>query len=178
MDLLSKKLKRANGMLSKVRHYVPKEELKSIYHSIFSSHMTYGCQIWGQGSADHVDSIQKLQDRALRTIEFKNRHDDVNPLYISNYILKITDNIKLQNCLLTHQYLNDQLPACFSDYYFKLQDIYLAETRNSKLGCLFQPSRNTTRYGLNSISHKSVTTWNTITKQLKIDLSSISLTIT
>ena len=25
-------------MLSKVRHYVPKEELKSIYHAIFSSH--------------------------------------------------------------------------------------------------------------------------------------------
>ena len=66
------------------------------------------------------------------------------------------------------------LPACFNDYYFKHQDIYLAETRNSKLGCLFQPSRNTTRYGLNSISHKSVTTWNTITKQLKTDLSSLS----
>ena len=174
MGLLSKKLKRANGMLSKVRHYVPKDELRSIYHSIFSSHMTYGCQIWGQGSADHVDSIQKLQDRALRTIEFKNKHDDVNPLYISNHILKITDNIKLQNCLLTHQYLNDQLPACFNNYYFKLHDVYPTETRNSKLGCLFQPSRKTTKYGLNSITHKSVTTWNMLTKQLKTDLSSMS----
>ena len=44
-------------MLSKVRHYVPKEELKSIYHAIFSSHMTYGCQIWGQSSTLQLDKI-------------------------------------------------------------------------------------------------------------------------
>ncbi len=41
-DLLVKKLKRAKGMLSKTRHYVPSEELLSIYYAIFSSHMVYG----------------------------------------------------------------------------------------------------------------------------------------
>ena len=174
ISILTKKLKRANGMLSKVRHYVPKEELKSIYHSIFSSHMIYGCQIWGQGSENHIASIQKLQNRALRTIEFKNKDDDVDPLYVSNYVLKLTDFIKLQNCLLTHQFLNNQLPDCFNDYYFKLHTLYQTETRNSKLGCLFQPSRRTTNYGLNSISHKSIISWNEITKQMKTDLSSLS----
>ena len=44
-DQLIKKLKRANRMLSKVRHYVPQSELKSIYYAIFSSHMVYGCQV-------------------------------------------------------------------------------------------------------------------------------------
>ena len=34
-EILAKKLKRANGMLSKVRHYVPKDELRSIYYAIF-----------------------------------------------------------------------------------------------------------------------------------------------
>ena len=47
-DILVKKLKRANGMLCKIRHYVPPTELKSIYYAIFSSHMMYGAQIWGQ----------------------------------------------------------------------------------------------------------------------------------
>ena len=44
-NLLVRKLKRANGILSKDRHYVPTEELLSIYHAIFSSHLVYGCQI-------------------------------------------------------------------------------------------------------------------------------------
>ena len=37
-ELLKKKLNRANGMLSKIHYYVPKEELKSIYFAIFSTH--------------------------------------------------------------------------------------------------------------------------------------------
>ena len=47
-SLLVRKLKRANGILSQTRHYVPSEELLSIYQAIFSSHLVYGCQIWGQ----------------------------------------------------------------------------------------------------------------------------------
>ena len=44
---LSKTLARANGLLAKARHYAPKE-LKSMYYALFSSHITYGSQIWGQ----------------------------------------------------------------------------------------------------------------------------------
>ena len=171
-ELLSKKLRRANGMLSKVRHYVPTEELKSIYHSIFSSHMIYGCQIWGQAS-QNVQNIQKLQDRAMRIIDFKNKYTNPDPIYVSNNILKISDLVKLHNCLLTHQYLNNELP-CFNDYYFQLHSLYYTQTRNSDLGCLFQPSRRTTRYGLNSISNKSIVTWNAISKNLQLNLSSMS----
>ena len=40
-EILTNKLKRANGMLSKVRYYVPKEELKSIYYAIFFSHVIW-----------------------------------------------------------------------------------------------------------------------------------------
>ena len=157
-EQLSKKLRRANGMLSKVRHYVPKEELKSIYHSIFSSHMIYGCQIWGQVS-QNVKNIQKLQDRAMRTIDFKNKFTNPDPIYTSNNILKLSDFVKLQNCLITHQYLNNELPDCFNNHYFQLHSLYYTQTRNANLGCLFQPSKRTTRYGLNSISNKSIVSY-------------------
>ena len=53
--------------------------------------------------------------------------------------------------------------------------MYPFETRNSKLGCLFQPSKKTTTYGLKSISHQSIITWNQMTKHYKTDLSSLSL---
>ena len=45
---LSAKLSRANGMLSKIRHYVSHNTLTMIYHGIFSSILLYGSQIWGQ----------------------------------------------------------------------------------------------------------------------------------
>ena len=174
-DNLCNKLKRANGMLSKVRHYVPKDELKSIYHAIFSSHMIYGCQIWGQGWNKHIQMIQKLQNRAIRIINFREFNVNPNPLYKNDNILKIQDFVKLQNCLLIHDYLTNSLPNCFDNYFHKLDYIYLdVQTRNSNLGCIFSPIRNTTRYGINSITQKSISVWNSVTKTIKTDLSTTS----
>ena len=162
-------------MLSKIRHYVPKEELKSIYHAIFSSHLIYGCQIWGQGHNAHINKIYKLQNRALRIINFEGFRADSNPLYVNNGILKLNDYIKMQNCLFVYDYLNNMLPKIFEDYYFKLNYLYFnIQTRNAKLCCLFSPSKNTTKYGLNSITQQSIYTWNSITKNLGKDLSSFS----
>ena len=41
-------LNRAIGLLSKIRHSTPKSLLKTIYFSLFNSHLIYACQIWGQ----------------------------------------------------------------------------------------------------------------------------------
>ena len=43
---LSKKLSRANGILSKLRHNVPIEACLQVY-AIFYSHLIYGCNVWG-----------------------------------------------------------------------------------------------------------------------------------
>ena len=167
-DQLIKKLKRANGMLSKVRHYVPQCELKSIYYAIFSSHMVYGCQVWGQRNklnANKLDVIAKLQDRAIRIINFKQFREDPDPLYKDNEILKIQDFIKVQNILLVHDYLKNQLPSCFQDYFSTLDQIHPnLTTKRSQIGCLFVPSCNSTTYGLKSITHQAITNWNDITK--------------
>ena len=40
------KLNTAIGLLSKVRHYTPKLLLKTIYYSLFDSHLIYASQIW------------------------------------------------------------------------------------------------------------------------------------
>ena len=81
-------------MLSKVQHYVPKEEHSPIYFAIFSSHMVYGCQVWGQTRSSQMKRIYKLQNRALRIISFEHFDtDDANPLYKGSKILKLQDVI-------------------------------------------------------------------------------------
>ena len=108
-EILTKKLKRANGMLSKIWHYVPFTELRSIYYAIFSSHMAYGCQIWGQSITTDTEKVFKLQNRALRIIDFAVYRADVNPIYASKSILKLEDNIKMQNCLFVYDFLKKNL---------------------------------------------------------------------
>ena len=67
-EILTKKLKRANGMLCKARHYISSDELKTLYYAIFSSHLIYGCQIWGQVTNTFNQKIFKPQNKALRII--------------------------------------------------------------------------------------------------------------
>ena len=109
VNILLPKLRRANGMLSKIRHYTSAEQMKSIYHAIFASHMTYGCQIWGQSfNNTHINKIQILQNNALRIITFcPDFRDHVTPIYAAQNILKIKDLIALKNILLIHDYLKN-----------------------------------------------------------------------
>ena len=60
---IATKLQRANGMLSKLRHYLLLKILVNIYHSIFSSRMRYICQIWGL--RDNTNSIVFLHFKKL-----------------------------------------------------------------------------------------------------------------
>ena len=53
INSIATKLTRSIGMLAKIRHYVTKDTLCSIYFGIFSSILTYGSQIWGQIKSKH-----------------------------------------------------------------------------------------------------------------------------
>ena len=83
-----------------------------IYFSILNSHMIYTCQIWGQNEAK-MKQISELQDKALGIINFKSKNHPVSELYKSNKILKLTDYIKLLNCMFLKDTLSDnQIPVC------------------------------------------------------------------
>ena len=116
-----------------------------------------------------------MQNRALRIINFQAYNANPDALYRRNKILKLEDFIKLQNCLLVHDYMNNTLPSCFQDYYFKQNCMnYNVQTRNSTLGCLFVPNKKTTTYGLRSISQQAVYNWNKVTKSTQTDLTNCS----
>ena len=98
IDSLVTKLSRAAGLLSKIRYYLPKYLLRTILFSIFNCHMIYTCQMWGQNKYK-IKKIWELQDKAIRMINFKQKNYPVAELYKNSGILKLSDYIKLLNCM-------------------------------------------------------------------------------
>ena len=94
------KLNRAIGILSKIRHNANPTILKVVYHSLFGSTRLYGAQLWGQTNLANENSVQVLQNRAIRKICFKKPNEVVSEDFKKFGILKFHDLIKLQNCLL------------------------------------------------------------------------------
>ena len=117
--MLAAKLSRNIGILTKIRHYVTNDTLRTIYFGIFSSIMIYGSQVWGQIQNRYVNRITKLQDRATKVINFASSFSSRNQLYRKSRILKFSDNIQLSNFLLVHASFNHSLPKAFKDT-FKL----------------------------------------------------------
>ena len=70
--------------------------------------MIYTCQV---GDKMKQKCNNELQDKALRIINFKPKNHPVSELYKSNKILKLTDYIKLLNCMFVKDTLStNQIP--------------------------------------------------------------------
>ena len=158
VDNLSAKLNRMAGMLSIIRHYVPKNTLRNIYFAIFSSILTYGAQVWGQALNKQITRIQKIQNKAIRIISFADFKDSSTPLYHKLNILKLTDHVNLQNFLFVHSTLKGSLPLPLIDSFEVATDSF--NSRGSLQSKIVLPKVRTVNYGLNSILYRSASFWN------------------
>ena len=165
------KLSRANGLLAKIRHHINKDALKTIYHAIFCSYMNYAAQIWGLSSKNISNSIQKLQNKALRIINFKKYYDECEILFRQCKILKFEDTIFYNNCLFVSNCLAKTIPEAFNNTYKLTQDNHTYSTRGSRNKLIDVPKVNTHYYGTNSFKLTSLRQWNSLQNTLNFDLT-------
>ena len=64
---ISTKLIKGNAMLSKLRHFVNKDILLSVYYGIFHLHLAYLCLVWRQAKFS-LNRITLLLKRAIRIL--------------------------------------------------------------------------------------------------------------
>ena len=149
-------------MLAKIRHYVSESTLLNIYHGIFSSLLTYGSQVWGQSINKHISRLQRIQNRAIRIINFANFREPSSPLYNKSKILKFSDHINLQNFFFVHDSLKGSLPLALKDSFQLAQDTYSYNTRGASQFKMVLPKARTQVYGIKSIKYQSAAFWNMI----------------
>ena len=56
---LTKKLNRAIGMIYKIRYHCTKIVLRSLYFSLFHSHLSYGLSVWGTSNAGYLSKLAR-----------------------------------------------------------------------------------------------------------------------
>ena len=77
---LKKKLASAQGILHRIKDYVPGNALKTLYHSLFESQLTYGITVWGAQPYSTLYELFTLQKNCLRLL-FGNIHARNQKLY-------------------------------------------------------------------------------------------------
>ena len=147
-------------MLSKIRHYVDTNIIRSLYFSIFSSHINYCCQVWGQGGNPHLNKILSIQRSALRIINFMPFRSDVSLMFHSLNIPLFSNLVQTCNILFVFDSLSNNLPVSISNFFKQSRDAHSYNTRNSKNRKLVLPKFKSVKYGKNSIKYQCTAEWN------------------
>ena len=172
-EMLSKKLGKTNGLISKLRHFAPRSILLSFYNSFFDSHLRYACQIWAQSSIS--PRILKLQKQAMRLITFSKFNSHTSPIFLHLQILKLNDLVKLLNIQLISSILNKSSPVALCNIYNLQKLPHYHFTRGNAYGLLQRPQCNTFKYGTNSIIYQSIVQWNELQLHFpRSDLTALS----
>ena len=86
-----KKVSKAIGVLSKVRHFVPNKTLKTLYNALILPHFNYSLLLWGSSASSYLEQLFILQKRAIRLISNASFHDHTKPLFHYHKLLTLKD---------------------------------------------------------------------------------------
>ena len=68
IEYLEKKMLSTIVLVKRIRKLVPESHYKSIYHSLFESHLCYGISCWGGAYSSKLESLFCLQKRCVRIL--------------------------------------------------------------------------------------------------------------
>jgi hypothetical protein len=108
-DMISNKISKVIGIISRLRMYYPQRILLTIYNSLIVPHMNYCLLSWGT----FTGQIEKLQKKALRIISFSNRISHTEPICKALDVLNIRDMYKVKQLKFYFKLCNNNLPSFF-----------------------------------------------------------------
>ena len=68
ISYISNKVSRTVGILSKLKHYLPKYVLLIIYNSLCISHLSYALTVWGAAPPSTINRLNVLHKKGIRYV--------------------------------------------------------------------------------------------------------------
>ena len=161
---MNAKLSRTNGIISKLRHYVPKKTMVSVYYALFYSHMTYGSLVWSLTTQNDLDNIFMLQKKCIRIINFAAFNKHTNSLFSADKIIKFPDIITLNQLMFVQQFNSKTLPYELQNLLKHTTNIHNHFTRISSKAGLFIPQISSTNFGNYSLKYMAPYVWNNFSR--------------
>ena len=107
---VSKIVSKYNGIIRKVRPFLPLHSLTTLYNSIVLPYLSYGAIIWVDSNNSNLASLFLLQKRVIRSCTNSLWLAHTDPLFSSLSTLKVHDIYKLQLASFMYQFHHHQLP--------------------------------------------------------------------
>jgi len=121
VNALVKKLSTINGIMFRIRSYIPPAIKLQIYYSLFYSHIFYCLLVYGTLTQTAMEKIVLQQKKFVRSIINAPRLEHTNPIFNNFKILKMKNlfDFKLSRCIhQSHKSSSKYLQLCNIRYSF------------------------------------------------------------
>ena len=129
--------------------------MKTLYHTMVFSHLSYSVTAWGNGVNKNKISI--LQKKAIRIINKRQYRSHTEPLFKEEELLKFEDHYQHMILLFMHKLKNNKLPNSFNNFLQLNETIIARRTRQSEL---FYHGRARTSFSSKLPIHNFPKIWN------------------
>ena len=155
------KISRGNGILYKLRNFVSKQILRTLFYSFIQPYIDYGLLNWASAPKSYLDPIRNNLRKVIRTMSFKDKYDSTKELFEDFNILEFDENYIYRLGIFMYKLSNNQLPIGINNMFKKLSN----QRYNVTSGYLLPSVR--TNYGKRFITFKGISTWKNIPVEIK-----------
>ena len=126
-------------MLGKLRPLVGQEMSLSLYRSLILPVLDYADVVYDCLSAKNCHELQKLQNGALRIVQYADKCTRTKQLHDASKIMYLTDRRKIHTCNEMFKIVNKLAPDCIENKFALIRDISAVNTRAAQNNNLVIP---------------------------------------
>ena len=158
------KISKSLYALNRCKHFVPLKCMKTMYDSLIHSHLTYGITLWGATFKTHLNCLQVLQKKAIRSIYNANYNAHTLPLFTESKVLRLDELYEYELGKYMYGVQKKLVPAPLINIYIRNIAIHHHHTRQRDN---FHVDQRRNRVTSNYIVHKGPLIWSQIPELIK-----------
>ena len=166
VDFICNKISKSIAILAKLKHYVPKYVLLTIYNSLCMSHISYALPVWGGSAKSTLHRLIILQKKGIRHVCNARYNSHTEPLFKDCNTLKIEDLFKLNCTKLMYKSIKGVVHNYHASKLVSKSDNSNIVTRQAHNVVILR-HRHSKQYKINSLNYKIGTAWNELPLNIK-----------
>ena len=142
LKLLETRLSQASGIMSKLRHFVNFDCLKSFYYAKVYSYLQYAVLAWGGSSQSKLYRINIIHNNIVRLMGLKNFPVGIwisnATIYKTFDLLQLKDIYNLELAKFMHKVYHNTLPKSLCNMFRRIDSVHSYPTSSSRRREFFQ----------------------------------------
>ena len=156
------------ALLNRLRRFLDKNALLSLYHAIIQPNIDYAISVWGYSSSANRGLISRLQHRAARIISGNHDYINVRGVDLMNQmgLQSVEVRRNYYTAILMFKITNELAPSRLNNLFTFSKDTHDIPTRSS-VGSKYQIPEPNFEFYRNSLKYQGSMLWNALPPHLK-----------